>query len=256
MQENLLLDIDALWALIEPHVSATNSLPASRGALTHELHTLVRARRDREIELRVRNRLKRLSINESIGSLADFDTLESRVADQIADYINKLGERTKVVDLVNEVSTKVDELLRDPDRALKTFHGKELLDAVFASYASPAGWSGKAAFAYNLASGVASVNSARLQSLLGPPIRRIQNYVPMTLVESLRDVASMDGFADVGGLADGVARARTDWEADSETSFDRTVARAETLSVARRLQGSGHSEAQHALVKALAEFAV
>jgi hypothetical protein len=78
----------------------------------------------------------------------------------------------------------------------------------------------------------------------------------MTLVESLRDVASLDGFVDIGGLADGVARARTDWEGDAETSLDRSAARAEMLFVARRLQGSGHSEAQHALVQALAEFAV
>lgn len=256
MQENLLLDSDALWELIGPHVSAANSLPRTREELTHELHTLVQDRRGREIELRVRNRLKRLTINESIGNVSDFDALESRVASRLADYVNKLGERTKVVELVDEVSAKIDELLKSPDEALNRFHGKDLLDAVFATYASSAGWSGKAAFAYNLASVVARVNSARLQSLLRPPIRRIQNYVPLTLVESLRDVASMDGFADAGELADSVDRARKDWEADVESPFDRTTARAATLAIARRLQASGSSEAQHVLVQSLAEFAI
>jgi ABC-type cobalamin/Fe3+-siderophores transport system ATPase subunit len=256
MQENLLLDADALWEIIQPHLSQTTNLPKSKDEIIEAMHTFTKAQREHEIELRVRNRFKRLSVVESIGSLEDFDSLESRVSEQTADFIDKVGGRAKVAEIVDEVSTQVDELLAEPNEAIKRFHGKELLDTVFTSYAGAAGWSGKAAFAYNLASVVARVNSDRLQSLLGPPIRKIQNFVPSSLVDVLRDVASFDDFADVNALADSVAQARADWEAATDPSLNRIATRAEMLSVARRLQASGHADTQHTLIRALAEFAI
>lgn len=256
MQENLLLDADALWELIEPHTASSATLPSSKDQLIAQLHNFAHARRDREVELRVRNRLKRLSITEAIGSVDDFDSLQTQVSTQFSEYMSKIGGRSKVVDLVNEVSGQVDALLQSPDDALLAFHGKDLLDSVFNLYASSAGWSGKASFAYNSASVVSRVSSTRLQSLVGPPVARIRNYIPMPLVLSLRKIASVDGFADVGGLAGELVRARDGWEQSKSTALDRNNARAEALAVARRLQTAGESELQRDLVEALAEFAI
>lgn len=256
MQENLLLDAEAIWSMLVPHKGADSRIPNDFQSLEAELGAFASDRRDREIELRVRRHIKRLSINEWVGSLTDYDTLRMKVVNQVDTFITEVGDQVKITDAVAKATEEVDKLLREPSGALEKFHGKELLDRVYARYSQPAGWSGKAAFAYNLAALVAKRDSTRLKALLTVPVRKIQSFVPVELISALVAIESLEGFGDVDVTLRAMQAERACWEHGVQGDVNRPKVRAEILAVARRLQAGGHSPEHDRLLAALAQFSV
>lgn len=256
MQENLLLDKDALWGWLAPHAKSGGSIPTSKEGLARELHTWCVERRDREIALRVRRYLPSLAIHETVTSSAELETLRASLDNRIDDYIHRVGGDEGVAAAVETATQEVDALLADPEQALRRFHGKELLDQVYATYAAAAGWSGKAAFAYNLAAVVRGQNSTRLREIVEVPVRRIQQYVPASLVDMLKLLTALPQLAGAAELSSQADYMRTCWISGTDASADRAKFRAEALALARTCQGSGHGAEHEQLLTALAEFVV
>lgn len=257
MQENLLLDAEALWDWLSPHVKPGSPIPTSKVRLVEQLHRWCRDRRDREISLRVRRYVPVFSEHVPVTDTADLLALSATVDRAVADYVSRIGGAGGVSAAVQRATDEVDSLLAQPEKALGHFHGKELLDRLFSEYAAAAGWSGKAAFAYNLAAIVRATNSARLREMLVRPVRRIEQYLPAALVKALIDLASDPHAApDTYQLRDRAIQMRTSWEAGTETDIDRVLFRSDVLRQARLLQTQGRIADQESLVSALAEFVV
>ncbi len=201
MQENLLLDVEAIWSMIEPHVHVSSSLPSTKDDLSRQLITWCRERTEREIELRVRRKIARLVIHEAVTSSDEVSQLAEKVTERVTQYLQELGGPDVVAQARAQAAAEVNALLEREDDALAKFHGKELLDRLFDRYAQAAGWSGKAAFIYNLAAQVSRTNSPRLSKLLTVPVQRITGFIPEALVTTLEAVAQLDEFRDSQELA-------------------------------------------------------
>lgn len=256
MQENLLLDVEALWAWLAPHARPGGPIPQTQAELESGLLDLCRARRDREISLRVRQQLPLFAMHRAVTLPSDVENLPAEVEAAVQDYLAVLGGPERVAEANRRAAEEVDALLADPTEALLHFHGKEVLDSVYAAYAAAAGWSGKAAFAYNLAAAVRLGNSARLQSVLERPVRRIQQFLPQQLIHALGALPAVPGMQPVEPLVEQARLMRARWQAGEDAGVDRARFRADVLSVARTLQTHGHVAEHEALLAALAELVV
>ncbi len=256
MQENLLLDVDALWGMLSSHVGAHSAVPATRQALSDQLEHWCTQREAREVTLRVRSRLGVLSIHSSVGSHDEAGNLVALTTERADEFLESIGGTDGVAKAVTEAQSAVAAILAVPGMALAKFHGKELLDKVFETYAQAAGWSGKAAFAYNLAANVRDTNSPRLTGLLQIPVRKIQGFIPQSLVETLHRVAQIEGFSDASGPAQIASDSREAWRKGEEDRTDRVAFRASILAVARQLQAAGFPDEYERLMQGVAQVVV
>ncbi|MFJ1760562.1 AAA family ATPase [Amycolatopsis sp. NPDC088138] len=255
MQENLLLDIKALWEVMQPHLGDPR-LPASENELEDQLRVWCREQREREIYLRVRSRLKPLAIHEAITTVEEFDDLHGKVTQEVGQYLINMGGRTHLEEVVRVAEQEVDGILENLEIALVRFHGKDLLDKVYEKYAAAIGWTGKAAFAYNLAAAVSRADSDRLRQILSQPVRKIKNFVPQGLESSLRSLLGLPEYSEVASLADRVVVARKYWLDGEVCTVDRVQLRADILAVSRRLRAEGHEVEARNVVTELSRFVV
>lgn len=220
MVENLLLDPEAIFQVLEPFGTQTRA--TSVAAVAAALEAAAQNRVDEEVRLRVQRQLPvgRLSLKpdelQDAARVANLQT-EAWLTKLQAINVAALQEAARVE--VNAVLTAGDQLAR--------FHGKAILRDTYGSLRVAEAGLGKAAFALSLA--VSPHARARAEALAGAAVDRIRLYFPQELGEEL---------ARDGGYGELASRCRDHyeaWEADRPAADGRAHLREEIFAYARTL---------------------
>ena len=239
MIENLLLDPDAIWSLLEP--MKENVRLTSAANVTAILRQYCEENRDREIRLRVRRRIEQPRWNLAVERPDDALMLVTAAGDAATAYLGRIGGETAVTAAVATAERDVDEILRSGQH-LELFHGKDILQRFFREYANRAGW-GHTVFAYQLAQKV--TETSRLRRLVNVPARKIRQYIPCELVSHLLDACSVlseqPQLSDAEQAQASATLSRTAWEMGDEDQQDRLRMRQQVVVVGRGVREMGLS---------------
>ena len=236
MIENLLLDAEAIFRTLEPFGPQTRAV--SVDAVRAALEAAARGRVNEEVRLRVQRQLPvgRLSLKPQ--DLADLD----RVAqDQTAKWLEKV-KSLDLPALQDSARAEVDAVL-EAGEYLARFHGKAILQSVYAALDVAGAGLGKAAFTLSLAA--SPIAEVRARALAGSTIDRIRLYFP-------------DGLPELLGVDEGVAghlatqcREQYDaWKAGQPVAEGRVQLRDEIFAHARTVG----DEARLGLVRAASQI--
>jgi AAA domain, putative AbiEii toxin, Type IV TA system len=252
MIENLLLDPEAIWSLLRPTKETVGLASASDVAAI--LRRYCEENRAKEIRLRVRRRIEQPRWNLAVEKPDDAATLAARAGDVASEYIVRVGGEAAVRSAVAAAERDVDEILRSGQH-LELFHGKDILRRFVKEYANRVGWA-HALFAYQLAQ---SVNmTPRLKNLVGIPVRKIRQYVPVELVPHLAEARTMlletPQQSDAEQAYESAAASRRAWEAGDEDEQDRPLLRRRLVATARAVKQMGRADLHEKLLADLVQL--
>lgn len=228
MVENLLLDAEAIFAVLAPFGAQTNA--SSVLAVQSALEVAVRGREQDEVRLRVQRQLPvgRLALRPDQLSEAE------KVARSESDaWLAKLAA-LDVPSLTAAARAEVDDIV-SAGTQLERFHGKKLLRAVYGQLRVAEAQLGQAAFALLLAAHDRS--HERAHAFAEPALRRIRLFVPAGLPEALR----ADGDQAVAApLALRCQEHYAAWLADVPTAEGRVQLRSDVFAFARTVGEGSH----------------
>jgi ABC-type ATPase involved in cell division len=229
MIENLLLDPDAIWAILEPHREqvSLNGAHDVQAELTRIAADLI----DDEVRLRVSSLQRPVSARVGARSEDEVaDALES-TRQTINGIIDGLAANDGLADEFRRAREAVDQIVNE-GRQLDAFRGKEILNAFFEEHVK-AVIPGRKAFEYLLAREV--VRLPRLAKLVTEPVRRIERFVPRKLLEALDAAGGAIGEGEIGEqvqhLLGALRQARDEWDANGDVTADLEHLRAETVRI-------------------------
>lgn len=253
MIENLLLDIDGLWEVVEP-VRERVGLQ-SKTELRDVFAGYAAERIEREIELRVQRRVPAFRTTLLIRRLDDVEHLEARAMEAARAHVAGLGGEEAVRLLIDDAAKAVQKVLTE-GRALEAFHGKELLRRFYDEYGKRGGWSYQT-FCYQAA--MAARSRPRLRELVEGPVRTIRQFVPKGLVEALEEAEALLASAetphpDAAEVLAAVRDARARWQAGEEDTQDRALLRDRISAVAHALRQTGNAPVQQRLLAEAVAF--
>jgi len=244
MIENLLLDPEAIWHVLEPYREKV-SLQGPPD-IERELRSIARSVRQEEVRLRV------LASTPFVHGRIDLD--RSADADQV---ISDLRKKLATVE-ANEPNVRrtaeaaVDTILAE-GRELEAFGGKAILAEFFARHVHTLGLA-RHAFAYSVAQ--AAAEGERARRLTGLAVLQIQRFVPPDLESLLAEAAaSLEGPAQQEALeaSQRAADARRGWVAGDESMWDPGSLRDKTLAIARAV---GEVDLRRRLLRACVQIGV
>lgn len=233
MIENLLLDSAAIWAVLEPHRERL-ALTSSSDVSSILFDIGARLAPD-EVRLRVPSLQTPIRVRVRAQTI---DELPAALDKARADMDGQLGALadTARMDAEFRAAEAAVTLIRDENRVLEAFRGKDILKAFHDDHVGRCGMSYKA-FAYAVAR--EAVNRPRVRKLTATSVRRIERYVPGRLVESVTLLAERIGDGPqaprVQDLLARLLRARAEWEADGNVQEDLDSLRSDVLTLRRAL---------------------
>jgi hypothetical protein len=251
MIENLLLEPQALWRLVEPIKERVGL--ASEEEIRTILDGIVTDRKEGEIEMRVLRHLAQPRFNIRIRSVADLTQLNTATAEIVESYKQTLGGEDTVSRLTDAARVEVETIL-ESGKALERFHGKTILKEFYEQAGKRGGWS-YTTFAYMLAREVSG--SSRLRSLIELPVRRLRQFVPAQLcssLESCRDVLEGDVRISAQEASGVVATMRRRWEQGEEDETDRAALRRNILNIGRVANEGGNAGLYADLLRQLVQL--
>jgi hypothetical protein len=229
MIENLLLDPDAIWAVLEPHREQI-SLDGAHNVRA-ELTRIADDLTDDEVRLRVGSLQRPVSARVGARSEEEIAGALESTRQTINGVIDGLAATDGLPDEFKRARETVDEIVKDR-RQLDAYRGKEILNAFFDEHVK-AVIPGRKAFEYSLAREAA--RHPRLAELVTEPVRRIERFVPRKLLEVLDAAVGAIGEGDVGEQVDhllsALRQARDEWEANGDVTADLEQLRAEAVRI-------------------------
>lgn len=233
MIENLLLDAEAIWAVLQPHREQVSLSDAD--SVRSELQRIARNLTADEVRLRVSSLQRPASARFAAQNEEEVsDALES-TRQTINRIIDDLAATDGLSDEFRRAREAVDQIAQE-GRELEAFRGKEILNAFFDEHVKTV-IPGRKAFEYSLAREVG--RQPRLQQLVAEPVRRIEHFVPRQLIEVLDAVAGSIGEGEVREqvmhLLGELRQARAEWEADGNVTADFEQLRAEAVKIVAML---------------------
>lgn len=252
MIENLLLDPDAIWELLAPHRERLSL--TGKADVEAELRQIARTLRDDEVRLRVNSLIKPLRITVQPTDSGAVESAIKLAHQQVDDQIANIGGAGEITAVVVEAQEAVDRILQE-GRELEAFRGKQILKAFHDRYGNRAGFS-YPGFAYTLAQKVKE--GSRLNRLVAVPVRRIQRYVPPTLIPALEGACEqlLEGSEAHDAALTALANARTAraaWNDGLADEVDRSDLREAVIRTARALRDNGATKLHQALLRATVE---
>lgn len=228
MVENLLLDAEAIYAVLKPFGTQTAavSVPAVRAALERAMRDQVQD----EVRLRVQRQLP-------VGRLAlrpdQLDDAKAVAQSEANGWLEKLA-KLDLPSLTTEAQLGVDGIVAAGTQ-LDRFHGKKILRAVYGDLRVQNAQLGHAAFTLLLAAHERT--QQRANTLAAPALERIRLFVPAGLPEALR----CGGDQTVAEpLALRCQEHHAAWSADTPQAEGRIELRSDVFAFARNVQDDQH----------------
>jgi hypothetical protein len=252
MIENLLLDAEAMWAVLEPHRELVQL--RSEADVDQALRAIAEELVDDEIRLRVPTLARPVSARISAAR-------EDEVPGAVNDARARLTER---LDALEEggLAAEFEEAkaavvrIREGGRELEFFRGKTIFDEFYERHAKAINVS-KKAFGYAVAR--EAVKRVRLQQLVAPAVMRIEEFIPSELPRLLEEATALElavGAPDVGEAAEQVSTAYERWEAGIETGVDFEELRERLVGIARAVEAASSAQLAETLRIATAQLGV
>lgn len=221
MVENLLLDSDAIYALLAPFGTQTRA--SSPAAVQAALEDAAASRTDDEVRLRVQRQLPIGRLDLRPDELNDAEKVAQKAADA---WLAKLG-RLDLPALTEQARFEVDAIISKRTQ-LDRFHGKRLLERVYTTLGVQMAGLGRPGFALLVAAQPAA--KARALRLASPALERIRLFFPAGLAPLLQE-AGVDNLA-------GQCRVEYDaWAAGEPLALNRLELRAALFECGRGLPG-------------------
>jgi energy-coupling factor transporter ATP-binding protein EcfA2 len=236
MVENLLLDADAIWEVLEHHREVTG-LTGPDG-VSERLREAALEQRGDEIRLRVKRLARNVSARVKPESRTDLAAAVSRAKLQLEEQLADLDAAGPIV-AEWETAERAVQAILDAGRELELFRGKPIFDAFYDRHAKSSGLA-KRAFAYAVASSATRHN--RLTVLVSDAVRRISEYVPDDLVAAAEEVSMPAESPDLRLAVEKLKAAREAWERGESLPTSGEDLRETTVDLARQADGAGQPE--------------
>jgi hypothetical protein len=238
MVENLLLDVDVIFAVIEPYQAVTG--PTSPEQIYRELLALADGRREEEERLRLKALLPSAHLS---GDTAVPDEAEARARIILDSYLEQL-RALDLSALQERVRHEVEAIIASGQQ-LDRFHGKRLLRSWYGKNGLADAGLGWNAFLTELARRAAE--SDRVHTLAGAAIDRIRLYFPQDVIDCLRNLPP---DAERDRLLAACQAEREAWSAGNPRGDGREILRRRLIQVARSLLSGSSSHEGRALMEA------
>ena len=232
MVENLLLDADAIWEVLEPHREVTGL--TGREGVAEQLRQVALEQRGDEIRLRVKLLARNVRARVKPESRTDLAEAVSRARLELEGQLAELNAAGPIAAEWEAAEQEVQAIL-DAGTELELFRGKPIFDAFYDRHAKSSGLA-KRAFAYAVAS--SATRHRRLTVLVSDAVRRISEYVPDDLVVAAEEISFTE---ESPGLQAGVERlknAREAWERGETLPTAGNELREMTVALARHADRS------------------
>lgn len=225
MVENLLLDVEAIYAVLAPFGAQTgaSSLPAVQAAVDRA----VRDRMEDEVRLRVQRQLPVGHLALRPDQLGDAEQVAQAESEKWLGKLAALDLPALTVTANAEV-----EKVQAAGTQLDRFHGKKLLRAVYRHLGVTNAGLSQAAFALLLAAH--EVTQERANRLAAPALQQIRLYVPTGLPEALRGIGEQ---SVTECLAVRCQEQHLAWRAGTPQAEGRVELRNEVFALARIVEG-------------------
>ena len=228
MIENLLLDPEAIWAVLEPHREKLGvDSPAAVGT---RLTEIVQGLAQDEARLRVQSLQRPVVTRLEIQRRDDVEAAKEAAATEFATALESIDAAIHLE--FEQAEQRVREIL-DDDHALELFRGKEIFKAFHDAVANRSGLSYNA-FAYAVAREAAQ--RPRLRRLTEVAVRQIERFVPSHLLDVLEGLTQklFEGaqLEETAALVGRLQAARRAWEDDGDVDEDFEDLRRKALELA------------------------
>lgn len=232
MIENLLLDPDCIWAVLEPLRDAVGL--TSRAHTEQRLREIAQGLAPDEIRLRVASASMPIATRLRIDTA---DDAETSVTDAREALEAKLAAITpeRVAAEFQEATAAVEAILNEA-RELEAFRGKTILKEFYDTHAKHAGLSYKA-FVYAVAREAAGTEA--LHARIRPAVVKVERYVPAELADHVEQAAQLidddASRSNATQLAQRVRASRTSFEAAEHDGTDLEKLRDAINDLSRRI---------------------
>ena len=209
MVENLLLDPEAIWAVLEAQRDRLEL--GSSTDVERALRDIARERYSDEIRLRVDSIQKPVVARVSPEGESDLEAAIGRAAASIDEQLDGLRGPAVSAEF-SGAQAAVEETLNEGNE-LAAFRGKEILRTFYDRHAKTAGFSLQA-FSFSVASEV--TRSGRIAAMVQEVVRRVEQFVPAAGVEAVgaarEALAGTEHEAAATDADDASRAARSAWE--------------------------------------------
>jgi len=234
MVENLLLDADAIFSVLEPQ--GGHGL-TSAAKVASVLKSASEAIRDEEVRLRVEATLPKQYLRIE-GD--DLTKIEEKATKLFEEYLQRL-KAIDVTDLKAQAELDVSTI-ENEGKALERFHGKKLLRTFYDDQKIASLGLGWSAFVLQVANEAAKRD--RCAQLTRSSVRKIQLYFPKEVTSVLEAAAAVVPK----DLLERAQRHRELWVKGEPELDGREALRSELLELSRSIRDSGDEETAAALL--------
>jgi len=228
MVENLLLDAEAIHAVLTPFGTQTNAV--SVAAVQTALEQAVQDQGQDEVRLRVQRQLPigRLTLRPD-----QLDNAKTVARSESDGWLAKLAA-LDLPSLIATAQTEVDTIVSSGTQ-LERFHGKKILRAAYRNLRVQDAQLGYAAFVLLLAAHERT--QKRAHTLAEPALQRIRLFVPAGLPEALRSGGDQ---IVAEPLALRCQQHHVAWSEDTPQAAGRIELRSDVFTFARTVEGEQH----------------
>lgn len=230
MVENLLLQPEAIWAVLAPH--RERLLLTCEEDVERELRRIGGERRADEVRLRVDSLQRPISVRVKPDGLESIDDAIAVARESANDMLDQLSADGNLSGEVASAEEAVQRIL-DEKRELEAFRGKEILRTFFDLHAKHAVNSYRL-FALTVAR--EARGAARTKAIVDDVVRRIEQFVPVDGLEAAKSAQTALAATDHRDLADEVITlgdaARDAWDDPNSEAVDLSELRRGWLSLA------------------------
>jgi hypothetical protein len=249
--ENLLLDAEAIWAVIEPMRERVGL--ANVDAVRRALNVLADNQHDDEVRLRVPSMTGPIKTEKKVRDLSDAESSLAAIRADVATELARLPSSEELAAEIAAARQAVDDIERD-DRRLERFRGKQLLRTFYDEYGKHSGMS-YPGFVYSVAA--EARDRPRLVALAGDSVRRIQSYVPIDVIdalEALEHVLPEEDRDAVSRCLNEARAARTWWATGHGNAPSLSTLRAEVSRCVSLASSHGLTDMRSRLLRAMVQL--
>ncbi|MGX9790509.1 AAA family ATPase [Mycobacterium sp. MMS18-G62] len=249
MIENLLLDPEAIWAVLQPLRESTDLKSADevRDALLNIASEL----KEDEVRLRLPALQKGISIRVRPANRDDLHGAIERARAEFTTRIDTVRDEVTAA-AWDEAASKVEEIIND-GRQLDAFRGKPIFDKFFDEHANRSGLT-KKAFAYAVAGHAAG--RSRSAGLVASAVKRISTYIPAELPALAIVLSNSHNSEQTTKAVQKIQAARAAWEQGTDLPTTLEELRSIGASLAQAADSVGASELGDKIRRATAQIAV
>lgn len=180
MVENLLLDEEVIFNLLEPHSTLTSftTVESVRDALA----LIADSQKENEIRLRLRRAFAPHRVIPAFKIESPIDAQIRALREELDAYFNELAEERVNAEIAE--ARRAVQGICDQGLQLEKFHGKNILAEFYRLHVGGRSLS-RAGFLVELAR--SSRGSSRLARLTDPAVRHISNYIPSRVAVLLKE---------------------------------------------------------------------